>query len=74
MAERNWAATNPLPTDELLIALALVLVIEGTLYALFPDAMKRMMAQVIVLPSGTIRGFGIGAAVTGVFILWLVLG
>ena len=28
-------------------ALALVLVIEGVLYALFPDGMKRMIAQML---------------------------
>ncbi|MBT3305485.1 MAG: DUF2065 domain-containing protein [Alphaproteobacteria bacterium] len=62
------------PISILWTALGLAIALEGILYSLFPDAMKRMMAQVIVLPSGTIRGFGIGAAVTGVFILWLVLG
>ncbi|NQV85068.1 MAG: DUF2065 domain-containing protein [Rhodospirillales bacterium] len=55
-------------------ALGLAIAMEGILYSLFPDAMKRMMAQVIALPSGTIRGVGIGAAFAGVFILWLVLG
>jgi hypothetical protein len=32
--------------SELAIALALVFVIEGVLYALFPAAMQRMLAQV----------------------------
>jgi uncharacterized protein YjeT (DUF2065 family) len=32
-------------------ALALVFVIEGVLYSLFPDGMKRLVAQVMVLPA-----------------------
>jgi uncharacterized protein len=74
MAERNWAATNPLPTDELLIALALVLVIEGTLYALFPDAMKRMMVSVAEQPGAALRSAGLAAATIGVGIVWLLRG
>jgi Uncharacterized protein conserved in bacteria (DUF2065) len=37
---------EPVPAGEFLIALALVLVIEGAVYALFPEAMKRMMLTV----------------------------
>jgi len=33
--------------SELFTALALALAIEGMLYALFPDAMKRFMAQAL---------------------------
>jgi len=62
------------PITVLWMALGLAIALEGILYSLFPDAMKRMMAQVIVLPSGTIQGAGLAAAVAGVFILWLALG
>jgi uncharacterized protein YjeT (DUF2065 family) len=62
------------PITVLWMALGLAIALEGILYSLFPDAMKRMMAQVIVLPSGTIRGAGLAAAVAGVFILWLAVG
>ena len=57
---------------DLLAALALVFVIEGALYALFPDAMKRLMAQVIPLPSSWLRSTGIVAACLGVLLLWLI--
>lgn len=60
---------------ELLIsAFCLVLVVEGALYALFPDGMKRMMAQVLEIPSQSLRIAGLAAAVLGVFLLWLVRG
>ena len=58
--------------SDILAALALVFFIEGALYALFPDAMKRMMAQVIPLPSSWLRSAGLTAACLGVFLLWLI--
>jgi len=62
------------PINVLWTALGLAIAIEGVIYALFPDAMKRMMAMVLEQPSGSIRVAGIGAAVAGVFIVWLVRG
>ena len=62
------------PVEILLTALALAVAIEGIVYALFPDAMKRMMAQVMEQPSGRIRTVGLVAAAAGVFVLWLVRG
>ena len=62
------------PINVLWSALGLAIAIEGIIYALFPEAMKRMMAMVMVQPTGSIRGAGIGAAVAGVIILWLVQG
>ncbi len=63
-----------MPTDELLIALALVLVIEGALYALFPEAMKRMMVSVAQQPGSALRSAGLLAATVGVGIVWLLRG
>lgn len=62
------------PVDILLTALALAVAIEGIVYALFPDAMKKMMARVMEQPSGSIRAAGLIAAAAGVFVLWLVRG
>ncbi|MEE8203455.1 MAG: DUF2065 domain-containing protein [Alphaproteobacteria bacterium] len=59
---------------DFLTALCLVLVLEGALYALFPDGMKRTMAQVLTMPSSTLRTAGLTAAGLGVLILWLVRG
>lgn len=58
--------------SDLWVALALVLVIEGALYALFPDGMKRVMTMAQDLPSYQIRGFGLGAAVLGVVLVWMI--
>lgn len=57
---------------EFLIAVGLVLALEGALYAGFPGAMKRMMAMVLELPDETLRNAGLTAAAAGVGIVWLV--
>ncbi len=59
---------------DLVTAIALVLVIEGAVYALFPEAMKRMMLGVAELPGPVLRGAGLIAAVIGVGVVWLVRG
>jgi len=59
---------------DLMTALALAITIEGVAYALFPDGMKKMMAQVLEQPSATIRSAGITAAIAGVIVLWLIRG
>jgi len=54
-------------------ALALILVIEGVLYALFPDTMKRMIAVTIDIPNVTLCRAGLVSAVVGVVLVWLLL-
>ena len=55
-----------------LTALALILVIEGAIYALFPDGMKKMMAAIQEIPASTLRSFGLAAVVTGVIVVWFM--
>jgi uncharacterized protein YjeT (DUF2065 family) len=59
---------------DLATALGLVLVIEGALYALFPEGMQRMMAQALELPPNYLRRAGLAAAVCGFFVVWLIRG
>ncbi|MGY9002124.1 MAG: DUF2065 domain-containing protein [Rhodospirillales bacterium] len=59
---------------DLLTALGLVLVIEGAVYALFPDAMKRITTQMLQVPSTSLRSAGLFAAVIGFGVVWLVRG
>lgn len=59
---------------DLLTALALAIAIEGALYALFPDGMKRMLEQVRDLPTTSLRLVGLLACITGVLGVWLVRG
>lgn len=53
-------------------AIALILVIEGVLYALFPAGMKRMLAEVMRMPEPVIRNTGMIAAALGLAILYLL--
>jgi uncharacterized protein YjeT (DUF2065 family) len=53
-------------------AVALVLVIEGVLYSLFPEGMKRMVSQVMVLPASALRLTGLVATCLGVAAVWLI--
>jgi uncharacterized protein YjeT (DUF2065 family) len=59
---------------DLVAAFGLVLVLEGALYALFPEPMKRMAAQVTQAPGDTLRVVGVVSAALGVALVWLVRG
>jgi uncharacterized protein YjeT (DUF2065 family) len=59
---------------DLLAAGALVLVIEGLMYAAAPDAVRRMMGAALQMPKDTLRLGGLVAAAAGVVLLWLVRG
>ena len=63
---------SPEGFKDLWTALALVLVIEGALYALFPQPMKKALLQVIGQPEGMLRILGLGAAVIGVGWIWFL--
>ncbi|MEK7819621.1 MAG: DUF2065 domain-containing protein [Pseudomonadota bacterium] len=59
---------------DLLAAFGLAVAIEGALYALFPDGMRRMMERALALPPEMIRAGGLAAAVFGVILVWLARG
>ena len=60
--------------QDLLAAVCVAFVIEGILYALFPEAMRRFISQVLGLPEGQVRVMGLVAAVIGILGLWAVRG
>ncbi len=59
---------------DFLAALGLVFVIEGLIFAAFPEAAKKAMASVLETPDITLRVIGIGSAVIGLILVWLVRG
>ena len=59
---------------DLVVAVGLVLAIEGALYAAVPHTMKRFMAQAQSLPDTVFRTAGMAALIVGVVIVWLVRG
>ena len=60
--------------QDLLTAGALVLVLEGALWALFPNGMKQAAARAIVLDAGVLRAAGLLFAAVGVLLVWLIRG
>ena len=55
---------------ELIIAIGLVLFIEGILYALFPSKMKNMLKIIEKLGINQLRISGLLFAVIGFIIIW----
>jgi uncharacterized protein YjeT (DUF2065 family) len=65
-APSGWSA--------LVTALGLVLVIEGLLLALIPEALKRIVAEILAQPARTLRLGGLVSAAIGLAVVWLVRG
>ena len=57
---------------DFLAAIGLMLVLEGSLYALLPDQIKKTMIEAIKLPASTLRMIGLTVAILG-FIMITVL-
>ena len=57
---------------ELLLALCLAIVLEGMIYALFPNGMRRMMQAFLEASEAAIRMTGLGAAAVGLGLIWLI--
>jgi uncharacterized protein YjeT (DUF2065 family) len=55
---------------DLLTALALILVIEGIVYALLPESMKRLALRTNKTPAQSLRIGGLVAAILGVVFVW----
>jgi uncharacterized protein YjeT (DUF2065 family) len=56
------------------VAIGLVLVIEGLVFAGFPAAAKRLAASAVESPETSLRIAGIASAVIGLLLIWLVRG
>jgi len=59
---------------DLAVALGLVLVIEGLLWAAAPDIAVRLLNAVSESSPQALRTAGLTAVAAGVFIVWLVRG
>ena len=55
---------------ELVIAIGLLLFIEGLLYALFPSKMKNMLKIIEKLPVNQLRSGGLLFALIGFLVVW----
>ena len=59
-------------TNELVVAIGLILALEGGLYALFPEGMRKMALHIQHVSGPALRSTGLLAAISGVGIIWLV--
>ena len=57
---------------ELIIAIGLLLFIEGMLYALFPSKMKNMLKKIDIIKESQLRSGGLIFAIIGFLIIWYV--
>lgn len=53
-------------------ALALMLLFEGALYAVFPEAMQRMMRNMLDMPPDTLRRIGMAVAFVGFMLVYFL--
>ena len=60
--------------SDFVAALGLVFVIEGLIFAAFPVHAKKAIASVLDTPDTPLRLIGIGSAVVGVLLIWLIRG
>lgn len=58
--------------DYVLTAFALIFVIEGMLYAVFPDAMRRVFAMALAMPASSLRRFGVAMVLCGFAVVALM--
>jgi uncharacterized protein len=55
-------------------AIGLAFILEGVLYALFPGRARAVWELVAGMPEQALRMVGLGAAISGLILVWLVRG
>lgn len=60
--------------NDLLAALALLLVLEGLMPFLNPAGLRRALIQVAGLPDSVLRGVGLASMLLGLLLLWWLRG
>ena len=57
---------------DFLIGVGILFVIEGLLFAASPTWMRKAMKSALSMPDNTLRAVGIGSAVVGLILIWIV--
>ncbi len=58
--------------NELLVAVALVLVIEGVIPFLAPEKFRRALAQLVQMPDQVLRVVGLASMTLGIIVLYII--
>jgi len=61
-----------LAIGDFLIGLGVLLVIEGILFAASPTWMRKAMKSALATPDNVLRAVGIGSAVLGLILIWVI--
>ena len=59
--------------DQVIAGVAVVLAVEGLLYAIAPDAVRRALGRLAALPPEQLRLGGLVAAALGIGTAWLLV-
>ena len=54
-------------------SIGLLLIIEGLLYAVFPNRMKSLISKMTEMSNETLKWGGIASALLGLMIMWTAL-
>lgn len=57
---------------DFLIGLGILFVLEGVMFAAIPVWLKRAMKSALAAPDSVLRAAGIGSAVAGLILIWVV--
>ena len=57
--------------DIFILAIAVFLLFEGTVYALFPEQTKRILATIMSMDTNNLRVVGLVIVTLGARIIWL---
>jgi uncharacterized protein YjeT (DUF2065 family) len=57
---------------DFLIGVGILFVIEGLLFAASPNWMRRAMKSALTMPDNVMRAVGIGSAVAGLILIWVI--
>ncbi len=59
---------------DFVVAIGLVFVIEGLVFAAFPEAAKRAVVAITETPEPVLRIVGLGSAIGGLLVVWFIRG
>ena len=57
---------------DFLIGLGILFVLEGLMFAASPEWMRKAMKSALTTPDNVLRVVGIGSAVAGLILIWVV--
>jgi uncharacterized protein len=57
---------------DFLIGVGILFVLEGVMFAAVPVWLKRAMKSALAAPDSVLRAAGIGSAVAGLILIWVV--